>query len=168
MGAGFNRVATESIASGVRGPTLLSDAYRGYLGWKPSELPTLDLALTRSNSYDKDRVSQDTGTDHVALSSRYEPLKGLELQYQASATDTRDRIGDLETEVLAQSGRISYVDRFFHDRVALSSQYDAGHSTIETASGSGTGAVLFPVFAFDGIFATSNSPNFVQLVSTPF
>ncbi len=168
MGAGFKRVATESVSSGVRGPTLLNDAYNGYVGWKPSELPTVDVALSRSESYDKDRASRDTGTDHVALSSRYEPLKGLELRYQGSAIDTQDRIRGLETEVLAHSGRISYMDRFFHDRVAFSSQYDVGRSTIETTSGTGTGAVPFPVFAFDGLFAASNSPGYVQLVSTPF
>jgi hypothetical protein len=169
MGAGFNRVTTESTVSGVRGPTLLNDAYHGYVGWKPSELPTVNVSLTRSNSYDKDRASQDISTDQVGLFSRYEPLKGLELQYQGSAIDTLNHIRDLETKVLANSGRISYMDRFFKDRVSFSTQYDIGRSTTETiASGAATGTVPFQVFAFDGLFAGNNIPNTVQLVSTPF
>jgi len=169
MGAGFNRAATESIASGVRGPTLLSDSYRGYLGWKPSELPTVDLSLTRSNSYDRDRASRDVATDQAALSSRFEPLKGLQLQYQGSAIGTRDRIRDLETKIIANSGRISYMDRFLKDRISFSSQYDVGRSTTQTiARGAATGTVPFQVFAFDGLYAGSNIPNNVQLASTPF
>lgn len=168
MGVGFNQVINESIASGVRGPTLLSDVYHGYVGWKPSELPTVDVTLFSSNTYDRDRTSQNVYTDQVALASRYEPVKGLQLQYLGNATNTEDRIHDSETKILENSGRISYMGRAFQDRVTFSAQYDLGRSTIETITSGASTTVPFQVFAFDGLYAASSVPSVVSLVSTPF
>lgn len=171
MGAGFNRVNTESTTSGLRLPTMVSDAYRGYIGWKPSELPTLDLMMTRTNNYDKERALENMTTDQVSLFSRYDPTKTIQLQYKGSTVDTRDRINGVDTTINSNGGRITYDDRFFKDRVTVSSYYDVNYSSIETIASSGTGSVKAPVLAFEGLFALTTLPEHDPLhpmVPTPF
>ncbi len=167
LGTGFSRVATDSTTSGIRSPTMLVDTYRGYLAWKPADLPTVDVTLTRTHNYDEDRAFQDLFNDQATLFSRYAPFKTLDLNYQGTITDSRDQISNIETKNVSNGGRIMYNDRFFKDRVVFSTTYDVSYGTTEVTSG-GTGTVPFRQSAFDGLFAASTSLNIGQLSSTPF
>ncbi len=167
--AGFSRVTNESTVSGVRGPTMLLDTTRGFLGWKPHELPLLDLSLIRVHSYDQDRAIQDVYTDTASLYSRYSPLKTLDLQYSGGVTDTRNKITDVETKTVSNGGRVMYNDRFFKDRVMFSAYYDVQYGTTEvTSRGTGTSLIPFQQIPFDGLYAGSNTPGTVQLTSMGF
>lgn len=166
-GTGFNRVTNVSTFAGVRGPTIVSDTYNAFVGWKPAELPTLDVSLIRTNNYDRSRTTNDMLTNQLNIFTRYEPVRSIELKYQGTSISTDDRIRDLETRILSHNGRVAYSDRLLGDRLSLSSTYDISRSTVETRRG-GAGSVDFQTFAFEGLYAASLTPNFVQLPTMPF
>ena len=165
MGAGAYRLINHIESSAAPEQTALTDISTGYLSWKPYDLPTLDLGFTKTHSYDKEHASQDSVVEQISWASRYEPHRTVQLQYQGGTQDAEDRIQDAGTKTTTNSGRVSYGDRYFNDRVLFSSYYNVNESSTEVIAG-GAGVIDFPVLAFDGLYASSSTPNIVQLQST--
>ena len=155
-GVNYNAVTTEQKSMNAPNTTFKSEAYGGILGWKPQDLPSVDLTLTRSYSYDENRIVQNLVTDQASLFSRYEPSQAVRLRYQGSYIDTNDKIKALETTSLSNDIRIMYDDQYLHQRVTVSTYYDYGHSTTDVTT-SGKGTVSFQVFAVDGLFLNSDN-----------
>lgn len=167
LGANYNKATTETKSDVGPGIATISEAYTGILGWKPVGLPTLDLRLSRSNNYDRDREIRDTVTDQVILYSNYDASRAVRLRYEGNYLDTRDNIRDYDTQSTGHTGKINFADQFFKNRLAISGYYNYGHRTTEFTS-SGQGTVDFPLLAVDGLLASSDIPLTVRLNSAPF
>jgi hypothetical protein len=168
--------------------TNIRETRSAYLGFKPEGLPTLDMRLSKSATYDKERVSTDQVSTTVQINSRYAPIKNLDLSYQATSSDGEDRLTSIESVALSQSVRAGYSTRFFKDRVTLSTNYIVNLQEVKTTSSSGAGGMtmlqLFPVAGLssinetpilgtlnvnlsliDGVLVTSSGINIGQLPS---
>jgi hypothetical protein len=167
VGVNYTSVTTESKALDARTTTFKHDAYGGILYWKPEDLPTLEMTLTRSYNYDVDRVMQDTVSDQVFLASRYDPTKTVRLRYQGIYNDAQDHLRDVETKNIGNNVRIMYDDQYLRNRVAVSAYYDYGRRSSETTT-SGQGTVSFQAFAVDGLFLNSDNLLMDPLRSSPF
>ncbi|MFH1019577.1 MAG: hypothetical protein V1782_03030 [Pseudomonadota bacterium] len=136
-GVGVNRFQDETRSSDGARSLLTRDIYTASLGWKPLDLPSFNLRTTRSETYDDNRVSMDTLQEQVNFSSRYQPNDTTDLSYSASLDRNRNILSDTETQATTQSGRASYANRFFKNRVNFSSMYSVSRQTTEVTSGGG-------------------------------
>jgi hypothetical protein len=167
VGVNYNAVTSEQKTMNAPNTTLKYEAYGGILGWKPEGLPSLDLTLTRSYSYDVNRIFQDVVSDTAFLYSRYEPSQAVRLRYQGSYIDTKDNLKDVEATTIGNDIRIMYDDQYLHQRVNVSTYYDYGYNTTDVTT-SGKGTVSFRVFAVDGLFLNSDNLLTAPLPSSPF
>jgi len=150
-GANYSKVTTETRTAGVPRVPLIGETYSGFLGWKPSALPSLDVMLNRTKNYDKDRIVADSVNDLVTVHSNYVPVKTLQLRYFGITSGQKDLLNDSETKTSANEGRIDYNDRFLRDRITLSVSEDYNYSTIRTPTANGAGSVNVQVFAINGL-----------------
>ncbi len=166
-GVNYTAVTTEQKSMNAPNQTLKFENYGGILGWKPESLPSFDLTLNRSYSYDENRIFQDIVSDSAFLYSRYEPTQAVRLRYQGSYIDNNNKLKAVETTTIANDVRIMYDDQYFHQRVSVSTYYDYGHTSTDVTT-SGKGTVSFQVFAVDGLFLNSDNLLTVPLSSSPF
>ena len=82
----------DAKSNGLATPTTYSDSYSGSLNWMPVDFPTFSLIYSSFDRYDENRTSLDTTTTSYTLSSRYKPLKSLDLSYAGNQTTTTDRV----------------------------------------------------------------------------
>jgi hypothetical protein len=150
-GVNYSKVTTETRAPGFPRDPLISEAYNGFFGWKPADLPSLDVMMNRMNNYDRDHTTFDTVSDRITVSSNYVPVKAVQLRYFGVITDQKDLVSGSESKTIGNEGRIDYGDRFFHDRVSLTASEDYTYSTIKNTTSSGLGTVSQQVFAVKGL-----------------
>ena len=137
-GAGFSRRMETSNSNGISPPTLFFDSYNGRFGWRPEDLPTLDLLYSTFDNYDERRISQDSTTSSATLNSRYKPLENMDMNYSANFSTLNGRLTGFESQSLNQSLRVSYSDMFLRDRLTLSSSYNIATQDTKTRSKTGS------------------------------
>jgi hypothetical protein len=137
--------------------TNLRDTQSAFLGYRPEGLPPLDVLYSKTHAYDRGHVLTDTVNNAYSLSTRFSPVKNLDLSYQAAHNDTEDRLALTDSESLTQTGRAAYGDRFFNDRAALSTSYTMVRLEARSTSGGGSG-VRVPLFPAAGIAGINDTP----------
>lgn len=136
-GLGVNRYQDETRTGDGTKTLLTRDMYTTSLGWKPLDLPSFYLRTTRTENYDEFRLNMDTVQNQLNFTSRYQPLASTDFNYSANIDRNRNNLSDTETETITHSGRASFADHFFHNRVNFSSMYSVSHQTTEVMSGGG-------------------------------
>lgn len=115
--AGFRRHEQKQDPGG-RSP--VSDTYNASFGIKQRERrPSFSLLFSRALLYDEHRRTQDSVTDTTSISSRYSPVKPLDLGYRATLTESEDRITNFESRTLGQTLRASYGEDFLKRRMSF-------------------------------------------------
>lgn len=131
--------------------TTMNEEYSGILGWRPAGLPSLDMRLSKSNSYDTDRVRQDSTKDYISLNSRY-AYRGFDLRYLGTYQNTTDKLNGVETNDVTHNGRGIYSENFLNGRALFSTNYNIVKDTVTTTfTGSGTGTVSTQIFPSAGL-----------------
>jgi hypothetical protein len=153
---GYVRRQQKTEVSHSPSVTLISDEYYAILGWRPEALPSIDTQFRRTNLYDADKATQDINQDFISLNSRYQ-YKGLQLNYYGTYLHSKDNILDLDVVQLTHSGRVSYSDSFFNNRVSLSTNYNILYQET-TADSAGKGFVSSQVFPGAGLSLVPDPP----------
>lgn len=143
-GLGVNRYQDETRSGDGTKTLLTRDLYSASLGWRPLDLPSFNLRTSRTETYDDNRMTMDTLQEQVQFSSRYQPHTTTDLSYSANIDRNQNILADTETRSTTQSGRASFADRFFSNRVNFSNTYSVSHQTNEVMSG-GSGSGEFDV-----------------------
>jgi len=164
-GVGYNRREEKQKSSGSPSFTNINEDYNAILGWRPEGFPSINMLFTKTNTFDEDRSFQDITRNSVSLNSKY-GYKNIDLRYQGSFNDTKDKLNDLEILDLTHSGRAAYSQSFFDRRVSLYSSYNIFRQEIKTSS-TGTGEVLFQVLPFAGLSDLDDSPTHGTLPANP-
>ncbi len=160
------------------GANQITDVYSANFNLRRREhRPTLTILASRSYFYDKDRSAQDTVADATSLSSAYTPVENLDLGYLFTYNTLLDRLTDVRTHGMSNSGRASYSTNIFDRRISIDTHYRILYSTSETRfpSGGGTGTVTLSVATTQGIAGLGPSgsitppetPLFETMVSKP-
>ena len=136
-GAGLSRRQETAKTNGSPSATVFFDSYNARFGWKPEDLPTLDLLYSTFNSYDEHRTAQDSNTATTTLSSRYKPHDTVDMNYSANYSTLDSRLAGLESQSLNQSLRTAYSDTFMKERIAVSSSYNISTQNSKTMSRTG-------------------------------
>ena len=116
------------------------EEYTGLFRWRPVGFPRLDLDFTRFRIWDNDDT-RDSALDRFILESRYD-YRGFSYDYTYTRNDEDDRIQDSETLNQIHNGRLNYSNRFFGDRLLLTSGIRLNYQKLDL---SGTGDFMRPV-----------------------
>jgi len=167
-GLSFRRREESSKSNGISSPKQIQDEYSANLGWRPSQLPSLNLFYSRRYFYDPDRVAQDFQTDSFNWTSSYQEVKGLELNYSGSYTDSRDRIALSESETLTNSGRVAYSRFLFDNRVIFHSGYSVSLQDSSVTSRTAGKTIYLQLPAVSQLFSTTPDLTAVPPTSVEF
>ena len=149
-GIGYDRRQERVTNTGSPGVTTINEDYNVILGWRPEGLPVIDMRFTRTNLFDEKREVQDTTTDYGLFSARY-TYKNLDVRYQGTYTDTNDKLNRVETKDYLQTGRITYSDMFFNNRVSFNGSYNISYEETETTAKGTGGTVSTQISPFAGL-----------------
>lgn len=166
LGVNYNRRDEKQESSGFSSATNIREIYRAIFGLKPEGLPSFDMQLSRTNTFDKERVFSDSVTDYLSMNLGYRGVKDLGIQYFASYSNFKDRLKNLEVQNISQTGKANYSRRFFDNRVSFNTNLSITRRENKTSSG-GTGDVLFQVFPFSSLSAIDDTPIDGTLDSNP-
>ncbi len=129
--------------------TLINDEYYTILGWRPEGLPSINAQIRRRNLYDNDKSFQDIQEDFISLNPKYQ-YQGLRLDYFGTYLHRRDDLIDLDVTQYTHSGRGSYSNSFFNNRVALNTNYNILYQETKTKT-AGKGFVTAQAFPSGGL-----------------
>lgn len=155
-GVGYSRAEDEQKTSGSPSSTNVNERQYAVLGWMPEGYPDWNVRLEKSDTFDKERVLQDTSTKQAFMTVHY-AVKGLDLRYQPSYRDQVNRIDDVEQKDITHNGRATYSHSFFQGRASLSGSYEATRSETEIDA-RGAGEVSFPLIPLSGLSALDDTP----------
>ena len=155
-GVGYSRAEDEQKTSGSPSTTNVNERKYAILGWMPEGFPDWNVRLEKSDTFDKERVLQDTSTKQAFMTVHY-AYKGLDLRYQPSYRDQVDRIGDVEQINRTHNGRATYSRTFFQGRSSLSGSYEVTRAETEIVARGG-GEVSFPLIPLSGLSALDDTP----------
>ncbi len=132
-----------STTAGVRSAQspLVREVYAAALGWRPADLPTVDLRLSRAHLFDEARLASDQRTDELFLSSTYRPSRALDLGYSLRFSDVTDQLHLLEQKELVNAARFTWSDKVLSDRGTAYVSYSIANRRSD-ASVTGTGGVV--------------------------
>lgn len=133
-GLGYSRRQETTSSSGSPSFTSITDNYTAQFGFRPHELPSVDVFYAHLDSYDQEKALKNTSNDSVTINSKYSLLKNLDLSYQALLNTMADRLRSQETTSLNQNVRIAYNGTFLNDRVTLYSTYSLASQGTETVA----------------------------------
>jgi len=156
-GIGYNRRERKDETSNAPSITNVNEEYNAVLGWKPDGFPSVNLRLSRTNFYDKDRAFRDATEDYVTLLSEFEPASYLRLRYRGTYDNIDDKLNELETRTVNHTGSAWFTEKFFRGKVLLNTSYEISRRTTETTAG-GTGDVALQEFPFAGLYALDDTP----------
>ncbi len=163
-GIDLNEVETKTSAA--RPVTLVNRNSYSTAGWKPVGYPAVTFRFFRTDTYDKDRLFQDTTDDRFQVDSDFRPTPAVRLRYTGLYEDKADHIGRNEARTLTNDGRIGYSDQFWKRRISLSSDYNVTVTETDIVN-SGAGEVSFPLSPLAGLSAITDTPLDVVLASNP-
>jgi hypothetical protein len=134
-GVDYDRRWVESTTStgGIdrTSPTLVREIIGGGLSWRPSDLPSLDLRISRTNTYDSARRGADNTTQDATLTSGFDPVENVDLRLTVRGSENEDRLSGIRTTSLSNAGSIRWNDKFLRDRVNTYASYNV--TTLNTA-----------------------------------
>jgi hypothetical protein len=165
-GIGYDRRQETVKTSGSPGVTTVNEDYNVILGWRPEGLPIFDVRLTRTDLFDEKRNIQDTTTDYGLLSARY-TYKNLDVRYQGTYTDTKDKLNEVETKDYLHTGRITYSDMFFNNRVSFNGSYNIAYEETNTTAAGIGGTVSSQISPFAGLSLVNDTFNPITLDPNP-
>jgi len=157
-GIGYNRVEERQKSDGVSAPTNIRENYNAFLGLRPEGLPPMEIRLSRSNLFDKEKIVRDNITDSLLFSTRY-GIKDFRLSYQFSYTDSTDRLKDFESKTYFHNGMATYSTRLFNDRTSLYTSYSVSRQEIQSFSRGVGGEVQIQLFPNTGLSGLDDTPN---------
>ncbi len=159
--------SADFLSGGVAtlGSDLVRETWSAIETWRPSELPWLNLRLSRANLFDERRISTDQTIDEVNGLASYQ-LRGLDVRVRSNWQDTTDRLRGTDTVNFTNGGRVTYSDRLLGDRLSLYASYELVHRSVDTRV-TGTGGTVatqqFPVAGLSAVEAFPATPDRVAL-----
>lgn len=149
---GYSKREQSSSAAGSASSTNVMENYNMRLGLRPEGLPALDAHFSRANAFDPQRSRQDTTSDNFILSSRYQPVPNLDLNYQGAFANGENRLTGQFSRNLSNTVSGSYSQQLFSDRVSLFTNGTLAGSESTTSSVKQGGLVYLSLAQAQGLF----------------
>ncbi len=145
----------------------VQETFDAVFGWTPERYPEWRLRLVHRKAYDSQRERQDTTQDVADLTMEYELYDSLQFYYRGGVEQRADQLEQVDTERFSNTGRVTYFDRRWRDRLHFLAEYNVNHQNLTTISEGVGGEVIVPVPAFSGLSANTEFPSNVVLEPNP-
>lgn len=166
-GAGYYLREQRLSSSNSSTVTMVNEEYNGIFGWRPVGFPTLEMRVSRTNTFDRERSILDITKDFFSLRSQY-AYKGFDLRYYGTYTQNNDKLHYLETQDTLHNFRGAYSGSFFNGRGVLGANYVRTHEQLNAFStSSGGGTFSTQIFPFAGFSALNDTPTVGTLDPNP-
>jgi hypothetical protein len=162
----YNRLQITTNSTGFAPQTVINNNYSGLFTFKPAGLPELDFTGQRTETYDAQRVFQNTLVNRFLAGSKFSPIKNLDLSYQFTYNDSKDKLQNTDSTQISNEGRFIYWHSFFNNRVSLSADGDISRQDTTASIGAGSNGLQVKLFPNLGLYAadsTADSPLGVDL-----
>jgi hypothetical protein len=156
-GVGYDK-RDDNVESGESSSRTIRETNNAFLGLRPEGLPTVDLLYTGQKRHDADHKSIDVEDRFFSLNTAYRPIKSIQLYYTGSYDDNEQHLTQSETKTLSQSAKVGYGDRFFDDRMTLSTNYNITRQDIQLIMAGAGGTVQVQLFPLAGLSAINETP----------
>jgi hypothetical protein len=142
--------------SGLAGLTLNQESYNANLNWRPSDLPSLQMLFTKTNTYDDNRSIQNVEQNNLFVKPEY-VYGGLDVYYAGNYVGTSDTLLNVDSTLWSHEGRLTYSRNFLDSRVAVTTDDRIRFTQIDTTAG-GQGQVNSPVVPVAGLSGLNDTP----------
>lgn len=134
----------DSTSNPLGGPRqhTISEIYSAHAGWRPADLPSLDLRLTQSNAYDAARQLSDVTTNDALLTTDFYAFRQLKLAYYLDYNVATDHLTGTETKALSNNATATYQDTFNGGRTSALASYQFNNRTSDTSVQSTAGGTV--------------------------
>jgi hypothetical protein len=170
LDADYRSGTTESRQAGVTftAPPIARLGLSAYAGWKPAELPALDLRLSHADTHDSRRAIIDLTSEDATLSLRYQPDPTVQLQYSLRGSDSTDHLAGVTNADVTNSVTATWSDGFAAGRGNAYVSYNlgtrAGNVTVTGAGGAASVLTRqFPVAGLSVVDGLTTTPDTVTL-----
>ncbi len=149
-GAGFSKREEKTETQDLPGQSKVNEQYNAMFGWRPADLPSIEMRVEKINLYDKEHLLADTTTTSGFMNCNYS-RNNLSLQYRPSFQKSSIRLDGVETKSMANNGRATYGNSFFNDRISFYTGLTVSRLHADTMA-NGSGLLSNPIFPFKGLF----------------
>lgn len=153
-GVGVRKTQIDENATGNPDTTNERDEFNSFLGWRPLDLPEVNLRVGNIHSYNN-LNTLDSVYRQVNFGTKYTAWRDLRLNYFLNRAETRDDIHASDIVEQAQNAMADYSHSFWNNRLAVSTGYRVRHYA---TSVTGTASLELPVSRSQGFSALDNNP----------
>jgi len=136
--------------------TLNQESYDYNLNWNPTDLPSLQLRYSKTNTYDNARATRNVEQDFFFVKPEYR-YGGLDVYYQGTYVNTNDNLRNFESTSWSNQGRFYYSGNFLDGRISVTTDDRLAYTEVNTTA-AGQGQVSLPVSPFAGLSALDDTP----------
>lgn len=137
---GYRKSAFKESSSQGSTAQMFVEEFNFDLGWKPIELPKVELRFTRTLTYDEP-LTNDQQVDSYQLRSKYN-YGDFNVTFNHTTNDLLNKLTDFRTLSNAENGTLRFNHSYLDGAVAVNSSVRASYDQIEF---SGVGDRLVPV-----------------------
>lgn len=169
----YTRLQAESEARRSSGTmhndSPVNETYALALMWRPSDLPTANLSLSRQDGYDTSRTLLNQTNNNASLALDY-GLQNWQFHYGYQYLDALDRVRDGETVSHIHAARVGWGSRYLGGDLNTFASYGVGTTSTRTSSGSGGATretLRVPLAGLSRVEAFPDVPGRVTLQPNP-
>jgi hypothetical protein len=100
-------------------PRRLNEVVNLFAGWRPADLPSLDLRYVRTHTWESRADGLDQTAQVATLQSTYNPVTSVELRYRGAYSWTGNEASGVEDRTLTQGLRSSWGETFLDRRASV-------------------------------------------------
>lgn len=125
----YRKSELTNSGTGIAETQAFSEDYTANFTWRPSDLPTVNMAYIKTFSYDKPQT-RDSVNDAFNLATRYD-YKQYKFDFNHTRNDNHDKLTDFKTLGRNSSGGVRYSDNFLNDGLAVTAGVKLDRTTTE-------------------------------------
>ncbi len=136
---GFTDIQTALGRVSATSPVREVASARG--AWRPADLPSIDVNVSRARIYDTRREVQDLTSDSGQLTASFKPDHRADVTHRVSYSHQIDHLHLSDSTDLTNAFAASWGDQFWDNRVSTFASYNLGTRSTNTIS-AGPGGVV--------------------------
>lgn len=133
------------------GSSLVDEDVHMTASWRPVELPSLSLTMSRAWSDDGDAHTRERVRDSLLASARFDAIDKVDLRYAFAFWRVDDVLTQQALSTSSHSASASYGDSFFGRRISLQMGYNLRSENASVATGGAAGTLDRQQIALGGL-----------------
>jgi len=149
-GLAYHGTQIKEESTGVVDTKDFRQEFDGYLGWRPGALPELKFRYNQTHTYD-DPETVDRTDKEMNFLARYTAWDKLNLDYDYTRRDEKNKVTDYDTLEQTHNGKIAYSQDFLEGRLSMNSDYRIRYNTFEFPTAATADSPLLRAAGLSGV-----------------